>query len=157
MTPAEASAAPDAAPTIRVASRLFGPLRLTPDRVYTFPKGLLGFTGESRYALLPANRDGVFWLQSAEDGNLAFLVVDPFRFFDGYAADVPDDEMPFDTSVSQDLLVLNIVTLPRESGARPTANLQAPVVLHLGDRIGVQFVIRGTEHPSRKPFDLLAG
>lgn len=145
----------DSANTVKVPSRLFGPIKVTPDRLFFFPTGLLGFTGESRYVLLPANREGVFWLQSADDGNLAFLVVDPFRFFEDYIVDVPDQDMPFDTSASDDLLVLTIVTLPRDAAARPTTNLQAPVVLHLRDRCGTQFVLRTGNQPSRQPFDLL--
>ena len=89
-----------------VPSRLFGPLRISSDQVIVFPDGLLGFSGTHRFVLLPAASDGVFWLHSIEEGNLAFLVVEPSHFFRDYVVDVPDHVVPFDISVASDLLVL---------------------------------------------------
>ena len=88
------SAAPLACPSpdapVIVASRLFGPLSVRPDAFITFPDGLPGFAGERRFILLPAAPEGVYWLQSADEGSVAFLLVDPFPVFPEYAVELPD-------------------------------------------------------------------
>jgi flagellar assembly factor FliW len=132
---------------IVVASRLFGPLSVRRDAVLTFPGGLPGFAGERRFVLLPAASEGVFWLQSADEGALAFLLVDPFTTFPGYEIDVPDafDRPP---------LVLAIVSLPRQGDEPCTANLQAPLLIDLAGRQGRQAILDSQVYGPRHPFDL---
>ena len=87
---------------MQIQSSRFGWLSVDDDRVITFPRGLLGFPDHSRFALLPASGsaaaaggagdDGCFyWLQSADDPALAFVVVDPAAFFKDYAVPVRED------------------------------------------------------------------
>lgn len=146
------SAAPLACPPsdgpVLVASRLFGPLTVQPESFITFPDGLPGFAGERRFVLLPAAPDGVFWLQSVDDGSVAFLMVDPFPVFPGYAVDLPDQE-----GVTPPM-VLSVVTLPREEDEPCTANLQAPVLLDLERRTGCQTILGDAGYGARHPFDL---
>ena len=137
--------------TVIVASRLFGPITVRPDAFLTFPSGLPGFGGERRFVLLPAASSGVFWLQSADEGSVAFLLVDPFTTFPGYTVDLPEvapeDDPP---------MVMAVVTLPRDTDEVCTANLQAPVVLDLGRRTGRQVILADHDYGPRHSFDLRA-
>ena len=139
--------------TIMVPSRLFGPLRVANDQVITFPEGLLGFTGSHRFVLLPAASEGVFWLHSIEEGNLAFLVVEPNNFFNGYTVEVGHIEVPFDVTDEKNIVILTIVTLPRDPNSQPTANLRAPVVLNYAHRCGCQLLLKDSDYPPRHEFD----
>lgn len=140
--------------TLLVPSRLFGPLRVADDQVIVFPEGLLGFTGAHRFVLLPAASEGVFWLHSVEEGNLAFLVLEPTRFFPDYSVEVDETIVPFDVSDPSALVVLTIVTLPRQAGSRPTANLRAPLVLNFTHRCGCQLLLKESDYQPRHTFDL---
>lgn len=148
MTPLTPAAAGE---TIFVASRLFGPLTVPRDDLLTMPEGMLGFTGERHFVLLPAAPEGVFWLQSVDDGSLIFLLVDPFKFFPGYEANVP--ELP-DTTAESDVAVMAIVTLPRRPDEECTCNLQAPVVVHLPSRAAQQVVLADPRYHTRHPIAL---
>jgi flagellar assembly factor FliW len=132
---------------IVLASRLFGPLSVRRDAVLTFPAGLPGFAGERRFVLLPAASEGVFWLQSADEGALAFLLVDPFTTFPGYAVDLAE-------SVERPPLVLAIVSLPRHDDEACTANLQAPLLVDLATREGRQVILETQQYGPRHAFDL---
>ncbi|HYC33565.1 MAG TPA: flagellar assembly protein FliW [Gemmatimonadales bacterium] len=136
---------------VEIPSRLFGPIRVSPDAFITFPDGLPGFAGERRFILLPAAPEGLFWLQSVDEGRLAFLLVDPFLAFPGYSLDLPD--LPGDGVPP---LVLVVATLPRAESEECTANLQAPVLLDLGQRTGRQLILADGRHSPRHPFDLHA-
>lgn len=137
--------------SVVVASRLFGPLSVHPDNVLVMPDGMLGFAGERRFVLLPAAPEGVFWLQSVDDGALIFLLVDPFRFFPGYTVDSPD--IP-DVGPSEGVAVLTIVTLPRDRGEPCTANLQGPLVLQTPARIVRQVILQDPRYHTRHELDL---
>lgn len=146
------SAAPIACPPsdgpVLVASRLFGPLTVQPESFITFPDGLPGFAGVQRFILLPAAPDGVYWLQSVDDGSTAFLLVDPFPVFPEYAVDLPDEDE------GTEPMVLSVVTLPRDEDESCTANLQAPVLIDLERRTGRQTILPDAGYGARHPFDL---
>ena len=71
-----------------VDSAILGALDVGEDQVFTFPKGILGFPTCQRFVLLPADREGFFWLQSLDCGSLAFLLVDPFEFVEEFFVDL---------------------------------------------------------------------
>lgn len=100
---------------------------------FRFPEGLFGFEAARRFILAPANREGLYWLQSLDQGSLAFLLCDPFLFVDGFEVELGARELHGSFGSSRDqLAVLSIVTLPRERGLPVTANLQGPVLFDFG-------------------------
>lgn len=137
-------------PTVRVASRLFGPLDVPLDECYTMPEGMLGFAGERRFVLLPAAAEGIYWFQSVDDGALIFVVIDPFQLLPGYEVDLPD--LPDHGAAHT--IVLTIVTLPRDRGDACTTNLQAPLVFDMRDRSARQVVVQDPRYHTRHPVDL---
>ena len=147
-----AAAAPSSATAdVYVASQVLGDLDVPSSQIYTFADGLYGFPGAGTFALLPAEREGLFWLQSLDFEALTFLLIDPFRFVDGYSVelDVSDfaELTPNDPS---EILVLAILTLPQAQGEPATANLHGPVALNVVVRLGRQIALEsayGLRHP----------
>lgn len=139
---------------VLVQSKLLGPLEVLNTQVYRFPDQLYGFPEAHSFALLPTARAGFFWLQSVDFEALTFLLVDPFLLVDGYSVDVGPDELgPLEPEDASELLVLTILTLPRDEDDAPTVNLQGPIVLNVVEQLGRQVVIE-SEHGLRHPVDL---
>lgn len=128
-----------------VPSVLLGALEVPAEAIYTFPFGLYAYDAARTFALVPAGRDGLYWLQSVDDPALVFLLVDPFLHRADYEADLPDADVATlaATGAPNELAVLAIVTLPEARGGTATANLRAPVVLNLHTRLGRQLVLQG--------------
>lgn len=145
-----------AEPGMRVHSELLGSFEVTPEELIEFPQGLFGFPECRAFVLIPTEREGVYWLQSTEHSALAFLLVDPFLHFDGYAAEVtPADLQELRSGEGVDVAILAIVTLPQSRDERPTANLQGPIAFNLRERVGKQLALSDSEHGIRCPFELL--
>jgi flagellar assembly factor FliW len=122
-----------------VTTRLFGPLTVSPDETVVFPRGLPGFEQNRRFVLLAASHKGLYWLQSIDTPELAFMLVETVRVAEGAWAQTPG--------------ALAIVTLP--SGDRPaTANLRAPVLIDLVAGLGRQAIMADSEFDTAHPFDL---
>ncbi len=137
--------------TITVESDLLGALSVDPASIITFPKGLLGFPECRSFVLLQSERKHVYWLQSVDYASLAFLMVDPFVFFEGYTVDLAITD--FNVAIAADEVhVLSIVTLPSSPDQQPTANLQGPIVVHMSSRVGRQIVIADGKFGIREPF-----
>lgn len=141
MTPA-AAAPSDATDDVYVTSQVLGDLDVPPSQIYTFTDGLYGFTGAEKFALLPAERDGLFWLQSLDFEALTFLLVDPFRFVQDYSVELDMGELAELASKDpSEILVLAILTLPKTQEEPATVNLHGPIALNVVERRGKQMAL----------------
>jgi flagellar assembly factor FliW len=123
--------------------------------VITFAEGLLGFDDARRFALLRTEDPGLFWLQSLEHEPLAFLLLDPFRYFDGYTVDLdPVDITELDARGPGEIAILAIVTLPASPDEPCTANLAGPIAINLEQGRGRQVILRDTAYSVREPVEL---
>jgi flagellar assembly factor FliW len=125
--------------------------------VITFDEGLLGFADARRFALLRTEDPGLFWLQSLEHEPLAFLLLDPFHFYEGYTVELdPADTAELQARGPGEIAVLAIVTLPASPAEGCTANLTGPIALNLGQGRGKQVILRDSAYSVREPVDLEA-
>ncbi len=142
----------NSSPTLSIASELLGALEIPEDSVLDFPQGIFGFPEAKGFVVLPAERDGFYWLQSLEFSALTFLAIDPFVHIPDFSVELNDDELgPLGPAEPTDMVVLAIVTLPRTPDAQPTANLQGPVAINVARRVGRQLVIQDSEYGTRHP------
>jgi hypothetical protein len=66
---------------MEIQSSRFGVLNVDEQRIIQFPQGLLGFPSHKRFALIQTGPEKCFfWLQCADEPNLAFVVADPRSF-----------------------------------------------------------------------------
>lgn len=139
-----------------VHSDLLGPITVDADELLEFPQGLYGFPECRSFVLVPSERDGMYWLQSADYTPLAFLLVDPFLFFEEYVVDLPSTEMAeLAADPDSNVAILAIVSLPGSRAEKPTANLQGPVAINLTGGRGKQIAISDSDFGVRCPFDLM--
>lgn len=134
----------------------FGAVEVDAQRLIEFPAGLLGFAHARRFALLqPDDRGVFFWLQSAENPDLAFVVTDPALWTDGFDAPLRPEQATeiglADIADAQTFVIVN-----RRGGAL-TANLQGPLVISAVTRRGVQVVLAERRWSTRHELVRLEG
>lgn len=129
----------------------FGSLEVEDEKVVTFPLGLFGFPNEKRYVLLDHDRETPFrWLQSADNPDLAFVVVDPLTFRPDYHVNLRRDEIAeIDPTKEGELVVLALVTIPKGNPSGMTANLQGPLVVNVDKMLGKQVIVLEGEYTTR--------
>lgn len=138
-----------------IPSLILGELTVTPDVVMQFPTPLWGFPSHSAFALLPAAREGLFWLQSMSGEGVTFLLADPFVLDANYAIDLGDTErQALQVVAPSDALSLVMVSLPSSDGDEVTGNFRAPLVFNVAQRVGMQVVSRDESHELRRPITL---
>jgi flagellar assembly factor FliW len=117
-----------------------------------FRDGLLGFSLCKRWLLSGGKKPGTAWLQSADQRNLAFMLIDPFTAFEGYTAHLaPTDIARLDAQDPSHIAVFAIVTLPSTDAPEPTANLRGPVVINVAARLGAQVLASDGPWSVRQP------
>jgi flagellar assembly factor FliW len=144
-------------PQVAVDSLVLGQLHVPSSAVFHFSGGLHGFETLFEFALVPAAREGLFWLQSLANREVAFLLIDPFLSSPGFEVDLGLTELAaLQLESPSDALVLAIVTLPAGSAELPTANFRGPIVLNPTKQIAGQVVSAVAGHEVRTPVDLHA-
>lgn len=131
-------------------SARFGSYDVKDESILTFPSGLLGFHEQTRYVILDHDTDAPFkWLQAVDDPGLAFVIMDPADFLEGYSvALTPEALAEVKGDASEDLSVAVILTIPSEDPASVTANLRGPLLMNPRTKLGKQLVLADS-YPTR--------
>jgi len=131
----------------------FGKITILEDKVITFPKGLLGFSQRRRFVLFP-HKEGspFFWLQCVEDGELAFVLMNPKLVVNDYMIDIDDENLKdLECEDGRGLDVLCIVTIPHDDPRKMTVNLLGPIVINVNKMRAVQLVSTNSAFSHRHP------
>ena len=133
-------------------STQFGMQEVDPESILTFPKGMPGFEGSTRYKLFHDDQEQqvvVHWLQSIDEPDVTFALVDPAVFGLNYEFSLTDEEEQLLKMESvDDIAVLLIAYKPQpdaDSKANINANINGPIVLNMRARLGMQKVLVGLE------------
>ncbi len=124
-------------------------LEISQEQIFAFEPGLGGFPGLRRYALIAEPDSAVEWLQSLEDPNISFALIEPFLFQPEYAFELPDrDAEALGMRDPGDALVRCVLTLD-EDPEQITANLMAPLLLCRRTHLARQVVLQDGDQPLR--------
>jgi len=141
--------------TRSISSLVLGDIEVTDDVIMSFPTPLFGFPRHAEFALLPASREGLWWLQSMSDGGVTFLLADPFVLDSGYGVDIGETERAaLHIEQPSDALGLVMLTLPATASEQATGNFRAPLVFNVGRRVAMQVVSRDDKHELRRAVSL---
>ena len=134
----------------------FGTIQYDPDQTIVFVEGMIGFEHLKHFVLVPtAEEDFLVCLQSVEDGAVAFLLVDPLRYFPSYLFTITDRERKRLGITAQDRVpndeLMALTTITVHSDQSITLNLAAPVLLVPGSNLAMQIVLEDGTYATREP------
>ena len=157
MTVVALASSPNDETLVLVDSIALGEVQVLSESIFHFATGIHGFEMHQEFALIPAAREGLFWLQSLNGRDVVFLLIDPFVAVPGFEVDLGVTERAaLELDNPMDVLVLAIVTLPVSQAESPTANFRGPIVLNTKKRIAAQVMSAVQGHEVRTPVDLHA-
>jgi len=146
---------PSSMPT--TATRFFEECEYDLEDVFSFPSGLPGFEDQRSFLFLKMpDSDPLMFLQSLTEPALCFILL-PARVI------VPDFEIELTGEERQELhlaagiepkIGVNILCgalVCSAPGSAPTANMLAPIVINLKDKIGMQVISSGSHYTCRHP------
>lgn len=136
---------------VQINSSRFGEIEVTRDVVFDFVSPIIGFNDLKEYALIDYKPDSPFkWLQSVEEGDLAFPVTLCSFFNIDYQFDIPDEEAEkLEIENTDDVFVFNIANIPSSNPQGATINMLAPVVVNLKNKKAMQIILKNTNFEVR--------
>lgn len=109
-----------------------------------FPDGLPAFERVKNFVVVGNEEEAPFlWLQSTDNPNLAFIIIDPFLIHPEYRPDISDEDVKFlEIDDPTDAFVLAIVNIRNGNDQEVTANLISPIVINWKKRLAKQVILR---------------
>jgi len=126
---------------MKVDTKAYGPMEFDEKQKVTIPLGLFGFEDYTEYVLFDSENLPFLWLQSVDERDIAFVLINPFLFRKDYEANVTNEELAeIGITSSDNVLIFVIVTIPQD-GSPMTANLQGPVIINKENKTGMQAIL----------------
>ncbi|HOJ68530.1 MAG TPA: flagellar assembly protein FliW [Candidatus Hydrogenedentes bacterium] len=126
----------------------FGQISYNPEDVLTFTQPIIGFIQFRRFVLLPGPEGGsLFWLQSVEKGDLAFLLVNPYDIMPDYTVQLSDHDLAELGTVSREVLKVFTLLVVPPNPAEIRTNLRAPILINPVTRLAKQLVMDRSDYP----------
>ena len=134
----------------KIQSR-FGEIEYDPDNTLQFPEGLVGFEDLRAFVVMPNEKEGpLFWIQSVDDPQVAFILTDPTGFYFDYKV-VPDGRERQKLGIDEDdeCLIVSVVSVSADR--KITLNLAAPILFAPETNRALQVILEGTQFSPQTP------
>lgn len=129
----------------------FGEVEYDPDNLLQFPAGLIGLPKLRHFIVMPNKKKGpLFWIQSVDDPDIAFVLTDPTNFFLDYQL-MPEDSERENLQLEEDddYFILSVVTVPPDQAI--TLNLAAPILFAPKTNRAIQVILENSNYSSKTP------
>lgn len=129
----------------------FGEVDYDPNNALYFPAGMIGLPTLQNFVVMPNKKNGpLFWIQSIDDPEIAFVLTDPTNFFLNYRVQ-PDGIERSSLSITEedDCHVLVVVTVPDDQ--KITLNLFAPILFAPKSNRAIQVILENSQYKTKTP------
>lgn len=145
---------------MKINTKIFGEIEISPDKVITFQNGIIGFPELKKFALLHDEEKGtgagIRFLQSIEEPGFAMPVMDPLTVKPDYDPEVDDELLAGAGDITpENLLVLVTVSIPGDI-TKMSVNLQGPFIINIDEHKACQIIVENGAYPVKFPiYDIL--
>lgn len=121
----------------------FGKIEYEKSEIITMVHGILGFDEYKRFIIIcPEDQEPFKWLQSLENPELAFLIIDPRYFKTDYIVEInPGDLVALNAKHIDEIDIFVVVSIPKNQLSLMSANLQAPIAINRKEMKAAQLVL----------------
>lgn len=137
---------------MKVKTGRFGELTIDANEIITIKNGIFGFPNDTRFCLVdPADDTLILWLQSLDNPEVAFPLLEPKIFKTDYSVRLSGSELrELELDNINQSAVFSILTIPSDI-TQMTANLKAPLVINLKRQVARQVVLQENEYQLKHP------
>jgi flagellar assembly factor FliW len=139
---------------MKILSKEFGELEVKDEDIINFNRSIFGFEGKDRFVILKDSpEDDIMYLQSIDDENLHFVVVDPYAILPNYKPKISSDdiaELKIKKADISDLRYL-LIAIIAENIENSVVNLKNPLVINSNNKQAIQAMLENEDYVMRHP------
>ena len=130
---------------MKIKTRDFGEIIVNQEDVINFISGIFGFDDYKEYIILKdAPEDDIMFLQSLDNMDLSFVLIDPYAIFINYNPTLQEDDLYDLKSKNETELKYLVIAIITENIKESVVNLKSPIVINPKNRIAKQVILQNT-------------
>jgi len=147
---------------MRANTRIFGEIDIPQEKIITMEKGMIGFPELTNYTLIynseKENKDrSIMWLQSMDDGDMAFPVMTPDIIMPDYKPFVNEEILaPLGELTDENMYILVTVNVPSDI-TKIACNLKAPIIINTDTNKAAQIIVEDDFKVHFPIYDIIKG
>ena len=136
-----------------VNTKYFGEMEVTEDDKIKFLEPLPGFEGLSDYIIIRFydDSDSILCLQSTEDPELAFIIMNPFYVVENYAPSLSAEDTAALKVKDDTPLSFYAIAVVHDDWNDSTVNLKCPIAFNTENGLAKQLIMDDTSYSMRHP------
>ncbi|HBL83435.1 MAG: hypothetical protein A2Y17_04260 [Clostridiales bacterium GWF2_38_85] len=133
-----------------IKTKDFKNVEINENDIIKFPQGIYGYEDVKNYVVLnnPDNQ-WMMHLQSVEDENPRFILLDPFMFIENYLPVLPEGTLELLQAKKHDEINILVVAVIPASVKDITINLKSPVIINFEKKIAAQIILENRDYSVR--------
>ncbi len=137
----------------KIQTSRFGEIEIDNSLLFNFVSPIIGYSDYKKFILVDYRPDSPFkWLQSVENKDLAFPITLCSYFNIDYQFEISDEDAEtLGVKSADEILAINIVTIPQINPQGATINLLAPIVINTTNNNAMQIILKDSKLPVRHP------
>jgi len=139
---------------MKITTKEFGDIQIKNDDIIKFTRSIFGFEGSDSYVILnDLPDDDIMYLQSIENPDLHFVIVDPYAILPNYHPELSDDDILALNTNKDEIINLKymLIAVITEELENSIVNLKNPIVINPNTRHAIQAVLQNQDYPLRYP------
>lgn len=147
---------------MRAKTRIFGEIDIPQDKIITMEKGMIGFSELKNYTLIynsekENDKKSIMWLQSMDDGDIAFPVMTQDIIMPDYKPTVNEELLaPLGDLNEENMYVIVTVNVPSDI-TKIACNLKAPIVVNTDSNKAAQLIVEDDYKVHFPIYDIIKG
>lgn len=131
---------------MKIKTTRFGELEVDKKDIIEFTEGLLGFENQKKFFIVdPGDQTLILWLQSIDDSETAFPIIEPKIFQPNYMIKLlPVELNSLSLENLQNASVYAVLTIP-QNVTEMSANLKAPIIINNKTKMARQIVLQDSK------------
>lgn len=130
---------------MNIITRDFGELEVSEDDSISFTSGMYGFENFKNFIILKENpEDDIMFLQSLENSDLSFVLVDPYSIFLSYDPNLYEEDLAELMVKSESDLKFLVIAIIKENVKDSIVNLKSPIAINPKTRLAKQVILQNS-------------
>jgi len=130
---------------INMKTRDFGEMTVKEEDIINFTCGMYGFADYKNYVILKDSpEDDVMFLQSLDNTDLSFVLIDPYTIFRSYEPSLPEEDLTELEAENESELKYLVIAIIKENIKESVVNLKSPIAINPKTRTAKQVILQNT-------------
>lgn len=128
---------------INVITRDFGEIDVNEEDLISFSTGMYGFENYKSYVILKDNpEDDVMFLQSIDNKDISFVLIDPYSIFMSYGPLLSEEDLIDLDAKNETELKFLVIAIIKDNIKDSVANLKSPIAINPKTRCAKQVILQ---------------